>query len=266
MAKKNKKPAQEQEQENMNPEPEQEQNQDTASEQGNTEAETTNEPENVKMTPAEFREKVVGKLNKLLVITKENGATDEEAQAALLKAQKLMYKYNISMAQLGADEEIEYGLEVVPHVIGASVRWPLAAILSKNFACRAIQLNRRMAFLGHKMDAKAALAAFEYAWTYLKLHGEALQRERKGEGESTHTVFNTYAHGFLNSLQEKLNEQCVALSIVVPDDVHEEFKKRFPAVQTKKTRMASNAMDVDAYMRGLADGKSVMGKRELPAE
>jgi hypothetical protein len=259
MAKKNKKQELEQEQENTE--------QDTASEQDNNEAEATNDqqPEDTKMTPAEFREKVVGKLNKLLVITKENGATDEEAQAALLKAQKLMHKYNISMEQLGAEEEIEYGLETVPHVIGASVRWPLAAIIAKNFACRGIQCNRRMCFLGHKMDAKAALAAFEYAWNYLKLHGEALQRERKGKGESTHTVFNTYANGFLNGLQEKLNEQCVALSITVPDDVHDEFKKRFPVVQTKKTRMASNAMDVDAYMRGLADGKSAMGKRELPA-
>lgn len=230
----------------------------------NPELEEQEEQEEQVTTTAEQEAKLIDKLNKLLVITTENGATEAEAEAAILKAQKLMHKYNIAMEKLGGEEAIEYGLEVMDHVIKASPRWMLSAIIARSFACRAIQTRNKMAFLGHKMDAKAALEAFKFAWTVMKTNGEALQRERKNDGGSTHGVFNTYAQGFLEGLKAKLDEQSTALIITVPEDVNEEFKRRFPAVQTKKSRMSVNPIDVDAYMKGVKDGRSVMGKRELP--
>lgn len=246
------------EEENTTPTPEEE-SADT------TEPEATAEPEEERVvTTAEQEAKLIEKLNKLLVITKENGATDAEAESALLKAQKLMHKYNIAMEKLGGEEKIEYGLEKMDHIIKASPRWPLSNIIAKSFACRPIQTNGYIAFLGHKMDAKAALEAFKFAWTVLKVNGQALQRERKGEGGSAQLVFNTYANGFLSGLETKLNEQTVALTIVVPTDVHEEFDRMFPNVQKGKTRMRGVA-DPEAYARGFKDGKSVLGQRELSA-
>ena len=221
--------------------------------------------EQVVLPTAEQEAKLIDKLNKLLVITTENGATEAEAESALLKAQKLMYKYNIAMEKLGGEEAIEYGLEVMDHVIKASPRWMLSAIIAKSFACRAIQTRGKIAFLGHKMDAKASIEAFKFAWQVMKINGEALQRERKTTTGDTHGVFNTYAQGFLEGLKTKLDEQTTALIITVPTDVNAEFDKRFPSVQHKKSRMAYNPVDVDAYLKGVKDGRSVMSKRELPS-
>lgn len=223
------------------------------------------QPEEQVLTTAEQEAKFIDKINKLLVITTENGATEAEAESALLKAQKLMHKYNIAMERVGGQEEIEYGFEIMDHVIKASPRWPLSAIIAKNFACRAIQTRNRIAFLGHKMSAKAALEAFKFAWQFMKNNGEALQRERKGNGETANGVFNTYAQGFLAGIKEKLDEQSVALIITVPEDVNDEFKKRFPVVQHKKSHMSVNPIDVDAYMKGVTDGRKVLSQRELSA-
>lgn len=217
------------------------------------------------LTTAEQEAKLIDKLNKLLVITTENGATEAEAESALLKAQKLMHKYNIAMEKLGGEEKIEYSLEMMDHTIKASPRWPLSSIIAKSFACRAIQTRGKIAFLGHKMDAKAAIEAFKFAWQVMKFNGEALQRERKATTGDTHGVFNTYAQGFLEGLKTKLDEQTTSLTIIVPPDVDDEFKNRFPTVVSKKSRMSVNPIDVDAYIRGVKDGKSVMGKRELTA-
>ena len=217
------------------------------------------------LTTAEQEAKLIDKLNKLLVITTENGATEAEAESALLKAQKLMHKYNIAMEKLGGEEKIEYSLEMMDQTIKASPRWPLSSIIAKSFACRAIQTRGKIAFLGHKMDAKAAIEAFKFAWQVMKFNGEALQRERKATTGDTHGVFNTYAQGFLEGLKAKLDEQTTSLTIIVPPDVDDEFKNRFPTVVSKKSRMSVNPIDVDAYVRGVKDGKSVMGKRELTA-
>ncbi len=231
--------------------------------------ELNNEPEEKEeqqvLTSAEQEAKLIDKLNKLLVITTENGATEAEAESALLKAQKLMHKYNIAMEKLGGEEKIEYSLEMMDHTIKAAPRWPLSSIIAKSFACRAIQTRGKIAFLGHKMDAKAAIEAFKFAWQVMKFNGEALQRERKATTGDTHGVFNTYAQGFLEGLKTKLDEQTTSLTIIVPPDVDDEFKNRFPTVVSKKSRMSVNPIDVDAYIRGVKDGKSVMGKRELTA-
>lgn len=238
---------------------------DTRKTEQNPNPEVEEKAEQQVLTTAEQEAKLIDKLNKLLVITTENGATEAEAESALLKAQKLMHKYNIAMEKLGGEEKIEYSLEMMDHTIKASPRWPLSSIIARSFACRAIQTRGKIAFLGHKMDAKAAIEAFKFAWQVMKTNGEALQRERKATTGDTHGVFNTYAQGFLEGLKAKLDEQTTTLTIVVPPDVDDEFKNRFPTVVSKKSRMSVNPIDVDAYIRGVKDGKSVMGKRELPS-
>lgn len=238
---------------------------DTRKTEQNPNPEVEEKEEQQVLTSAEQEAKLIEKLNKLLVITTENGATEAEAESALLKAQKLMHKYNIAMEKLGGEEKIEYSLEMMDHTIKASPRWPLSSIIARSFACRAIQTRGKIAFLGHKMDAKAAIEAFKFAWQVMKTNGEALQRERKATTGDTHGVFNTYAQGFLEGLKTRLDEQTTTLTIVVPPDVDDEFKNRFPTVVSKKSSMSVNPIDVDAYVRGVKDGKSVMGKRELTA-
>lgn len=238
---------------------------DTRKTEQNPNPEVEEKEEQQVLTTAEQEAKLIEKLNKLLVITTENGATEAEAESALLKAQKLMHKYNIAMEKLGGEEKIEYSLEMMDHTIKASPRWPLSSIIARSFACRAIQTRGKIAFLGHKMDAKAAIEAFKFAWQVMKTNGEALQRERKATTGDTHGVFNTYAQGFLEGLKTKLDEQTTTLTIVVPPDVDDEFKNRFPKVVSKKSSMSVNPIDVDAYIRGVKDGKDVMNKRELPA-
>lgn len=45
-------------------------------------------------------EKIIAKIRKLLNMTQENGASENEAIMAALKAQKLMAEYNINIADI----------------------------------------------------------------------------------------------------------------------------------------------------------------------
>ena len=55
--------------------------------------------------------KIADKIQKLLNLD-GNNPNEEEAQAALLKAQALMAQYNVDMESLGQEEKIKYSLEI----------------------------------------------------------------------------------------------------------------------------------------------------------
>ena len=50
-------------------------------------------------------EKIIAKIRKLLEMTQENGASENEAMVAALKAQKLMAEYNLNIADITTENE-----------------------------------------------------------------------------------------------------------------------------------------------------------------
>ena len=88
--------------------------------------------------------KIIEKIQNLLELAYD-APNDEEGQTALLMAQKLMVKHNVSMS----DIEVQQANQAIGETIGTEEyrlpRWQvkLAAILGENFRCQTLRRRDR---------------------------------------------------------------------------------------------------------------------------
>lgn len=211
------------------------------------------------------QEILVKKIQKLFALAdKSSNNSPEEAEAALLKAQQLMAQYNIAMEQVASQEEsVEYSMEFCQHKGDKGFRAQLATIIARNFRCKPFIAAGQVAFFGHKHDAQAAKAAFEYAYKFAKKRGDAMVASARKNQQITKGVFNSYVLGFLRGLELKLDEQCRALAIVVPTDVLTERKQRYDSRAYTGGMRSSCFYDQDSYSTGLSDGKSFLSRQQI---
>lgn len=212
---------------------------------------------------------VVKKIQKLLSLadTSRNNSEDE-AKAALLKAQELMAQYHIDMGELDTDSTESCKLRVCAHNGNKGYRCQLATVIATNFRSKAIMVEGgRVAFFGHTTDSKIAKDAFEYTYAFIKRRGDHMVYEAARAGENTKGVFNGYAKGFLRGLRKSLDAQCTALKLVVPADVEDKFLETYPQTKkyaggmTAKTRVSIESLRAEAA--GYQDGLEHMGRRKL---
>lgn len=210
-------------------------------------------------------EQVSAKIQKLLALA-GNNPDATEAQAALLKAQELMARYNMEESQLhSGDEGFKYDLlssKVSQHKFNNQ----LGTIIADSFACKCVILNKKVAFFGREDNAKAAVTAMDFAFTVMRRGGNKATRDNglePGHQGAAH-YYNAYVIGFLAGLKSAMDAQTVALAIVVPQDVKDEFSSRY---ETRKTRTSYTkaAYSKTAYNAGYADGSTVMNRRSLGA-
>lgn len=212
--------------------------------------------------------KIADKIQKLLNLA-GNNPNEEEAQAALLKAQALMAQYNVDMESLGQEEKIRYSLEISKVKVTPRDN-QLQRIIADAFACKPlISYSRKLVFFGREDNAKAAKSCMEFIHRIME---QGINRVCKAEGlassavKGASSIYNGYAKGFIEGLKETLAEQTVALSIVVPEDVKMEYSKRFSHTGYYKSKGTSyDPTYQNAYNQGKTDGRSAMGKRSLHA-
>lgn len=210
-------------------------------------------------------EKITDKIQKLLALA-GNNPSEEEAKAALLKAQKMMAEYNLSQSDLSGEEKIQYGLE--PCKVRVNPRSKvMSTIIANSFACKAIIIDKKINFFGREGNAKAAKSSMEFIHKVME-HGMSVECRKYGLSTSqsgASLIYNAYAQGFLNGLKQALDSQCVALAIVIPQDVKEEFDKEFPNRRSTSARMVGGQQYGDSYLKGEQDGRNAMNKRSLEA-
>ena len=123
------------------------------------------------------KEDIVEKIKRLLALGDENkNDADSEAKAAMLKAQELMAKYDISIEECEEQEGPEYAHEICEHKWDYAYRIPLASVLAKNFRCMTYNKGKRIVFMGHPSDAKICRATFEYAYQSWRTGGNCNRR------------------------------------------------------------------------------------------
>lgn len=212
--------------------------------------------------------KIAEKIQHLLDKTVANGASEAEAQNALLLAQKLIVKYNVDMNKLNPGQKIECSLEISKIRDDSRVR-RIAVILADSFACKCIIHRGYITFFGYKANAEAAATAMNYTKNVLEA---GMRRECISQGfNNTHEkgaslVYNAYALGFIAGLKEAMDAQTVALAVVVPEEVNTAFKERFPVLGQKKSQsMKYGAGQQKAFKNGLYDGNNAMARRSLEA-
>lgn len=216
---------------------------------------------------ADSRTKILEKIEKLLALA-GNNPNENEAMDAALKAQELMAKYNIELADVegpGKSETIvmeTYAPKANCHYV-RKWRYNLASIVAKNFCCKTYVINSETTvFYGYEKDAKIAVEVFKFLFETGNKLANRYYLKCKKEGRETKGVLNTYLVGFCDGIKEALDKQCTALMIVIPKEVEEayaEHSKGF-GTMTNNLRMSS---DSRAYSEGKTEGRSAASSRSI---
>lgn len=209
--------------------------------------------------------KVIFKIQNLLELAYD-APNDEEGQTALLMAQRLMVKHNLSRSDLATAKPQNN----IGETLGTwEYRLPwwqekLAAILGANFRCRTIRERKRkegitrIKFFGYHSDAELCSKVYEGAILYLKYR---LKRLLPTIPKAHWTNYKkSYLLGFLEGLDQRFKEQSqsseeFSLMVQVPAEVTEEQKRRMGELKSRETKVKIENVDFEAYVDGLDHAK-----------
>ena len=162
-------------------------------------------------------EKIIEKIKNLVELAQDN-PSDEEGQTALLMAQKLMLKHDVSLSQVElhqTENKFETG-----EAVGRSasvLRWwekDMSVVISTNFRCYVIQERDRITktshimFFGEKQDAEMAAKVYDAALMYLRYRIERLP-------DKSPAYKNSYIRGFILSLSDRFKKQVEEYGLMV---------------------------------------------------
>lgn len=207
---------------------------------------------------------IANKIQHLLNKTVENGATEAEAQAALLMAQKLMAKYNIELEQQTGSKDFKCSLEetkVKPNPRNNA----LGNIIANSFAVKGIIYDGKWTFFGREANAKAAAECLKFIHRTMEagIRRVCADHGLKSSERGAASYYNAYALGFIKGLQEAMAAQTKALCVVVPEDVNNKFNEKFPKLNQYHGKGMQYHHDQDEYAQGQRDGRSAMDRRSL---
>ena len=216
---------------------------------------------------AREQEKIIEKIKKVLELSKNN-PFENEAQAAVLKAQELMAQYHITLAEVediqDIDEIVEESVEVGN---GKKWKYKLASAVAKNFRCRHFYYGKStVVFYGYETDAKIAAQTFTYLFKIG--HNKALKERKayKDRGEWTDGVYNSFCVGFVDGVKSALDKQCTALMVIVPKEVNEAYEERSAHFGTFSSSLRTSYYGAAARDKGYAAGRSAMESKAIESK
>ena len=220
----------------------------------------------------ENSEKIIAKIKKVLELSKNN-PSQEEAQAAALKAQKLMAEYHISIKEIDAVEDIDSIVENYVSVgNGNKWKYALSRIVAENFRCKHFYYGKNtVVFYGYEVDTEIAAETFKFLFNtgnkaatsyYNKLRNNAV---RDGEYFNGMGIKNCFLVGYLEGIKEELEKQCTALMIVIPKEVEDEYTEKSKDFR----KMQNRGLNTTSYYghqsreEGRRTGKDTMSGRKI---
>lgn len=212
--------------------------------------EMNQEPEEI---DGKSMEKILSKIDRLLALADlDKNSNEHEAIAASMKAQELLAKYNLSIADVKGekkDEEIEHVCADVK--AKGSMKWKglMGSVVAKSYRCKFYIVGaERFIFYGFKTDAIIARRVFIYLVNVCNKLGRAYVAELKNDG---------YNQGVKSALERN----CTALALVVPEEVSVKFEELSANWQTLKSELKSH--DRQAYQRGMTEGKRALNAQYI---
>lgn len=224
--------------------------------------------------------KIIDKIEKLIALSSSDN--ENEAKAAMLKAQELMAKYEIEMSQINSDKAKER--PVVPYT-SPSFRddWvvDLGSLIAGNFRCRAVISSRRgsggafrLKFYGFDEDAQISINIFNYAVKVIRrrmatlraIYAEAGREFGRNEKMNYVEGFNAGLHQ--NFEDQKKQSETFALACLVPAEVNA-FVDEIPGMEEYQNREFERSREHDLLRQyGYIDGKNFQnaGDKERLAE
>lgn len=216
------------------------------------------------------REKIVSRIKKLLELAEDKGATEAEATAAALSAQRLIARYDVEQFEIHSarDEPIE---EVCASHAPRRWRWHLSRVVAPAFRCQHYQIirwnkeayryDKKMVFFGYKTDAAAAALTFNMLY---KIGNRLAARFSRGAERGS---YNAYVLGYVEGIRLELEKQTEALMIVVPPKVNEAFESEHGNLKKASTALsvADGGAAYAAYQNGIAEGRSAVQSHRFDA-
>ena len=222
------------------------------------------------------QEKITQKIKNLLDLA-NNNPSENEAKAALLKAQELMLKYNISIS----DEEMNRDSS---SVVTKSYRFEgrrllqyhlsLAGIIAKNFRTKTYYTRRGIHFMGFTEDATTSQMLLEYLINFIDTgFNSFLKQDKKNNPEKyfgrgpqySKFIKRSWIQGFLSGLRQAFKERSedstYELMLVTPNAVMEKYEE----LSLTKSNLKSNyeVLDNKSFNNGFDTGKNSLAAREL---
>lgn len=223
-------------------------------------------PEVKKELSPEGKEAMIAKIKKIFNLSKNN-PSQEEGIAAALKAQKLMSEYNIhedevTLEEVDPNEIVAMATELKHNSSLHTWRKALGSVIAQNFRVKCYtDQYKDTVFRGFKEDVEIA----KEVYTYLYILGDKLGSKAyhealtKGSGKG---VYNSFVLGFLKGVEDALGEQCVALMVVTPKAVEEEYEK-FSAENLKTSKVSLKGQKNETYEKGRQEGKAAVKSKQL---
>ncbi len=214
----------------------------------------------------EDMEKVIRKITKLLALSDlDRNPSENEAIAASLAAQKLLAKYNLSIADVTGEHDPTEGIEQVIADVGTGQKWKyiLSDVVAQNYACRTFSHGaERIIFYGYKADVLIARRVFVYlfkvgnrlATQYVKQYREDVYRNASG-------IYNSFVRGFTDGVRKELEKQCTTLALVIQPEVQESWEKFSANFKTVNRNVT--AVNAYAYEEGRIEGKRALNAQYL---
>lgn len=212
-------------------------------------------------------EKIVHKVH-LLLNKAANNPSEEETQACLLMAQKLMIENGISQSEVDAQEEKVIRVKNVVKIKTGYERlawWKkgIARVIAENFRCHyyinKLRGNSCIVFLGLDQDVDLAKITFEFACDAIKYGVKQFSKKRKSQGmNSSIGLRNDYMSGWTQGLRDKFKEQvdrCNWGLVLVKDAM---VTQEYENMNLKKGRASSIVISGSSSARssGYRDGKN----------
>lgn len=214
------------------------------------------------------REKIIERIKKLLAVAEDRGATEYEAAAAALAAQRLIAEYDVEQWEIHSKDA-----EPIETVYAKDVkrrwRWQLADVIAPAFRCKTYQTRKwsyercrymhLMGFYGYKTDATAA------AMTFNSLYKIGNRLASRYSRDAAYGTYNAYVAGFVDGIALELEKQSEALMIIVPPKVNEKYEIEHGGMKSVDTTLKIGAGDdaYYAYNEGVQEGRDAIRSHRI---
>lgn len=208
-------------------------------------------------------ERILDKVRKMLALA-GNNPSQEEAESALLMAQRMLTKYGLSMEDIDSTDAITR--EVIDDYVTGFAKTPwwhksLASTIARNFKCRVYTSKSCgyscIKFVGYKDDVEVAREVLNYAIEIADKKALQYTRKVRDSGKPTAGVRNDFLAGFISGLSAKFQEQVttMALVVVVPTEVNDYVESNLN-LRSGRRSMVKAQGNAEARAEGYSAGKS----------
>lgn len=216
-------------------------------------------------------EKILDKVKKLLALA-GNNPSEEEAKAAALKAQQLIAQYNLSMTDVGEEEDKTEKLMFKYFQTGVDKAWKydLSSVVARNFRCRVTWFGKReLAFYGFETDATIACEVFEFLFKACEKRSRYTADKAYREHGCSKGVYYSFSKGFINGVASELDRQCTALMIIEAPEVKDGYSAWCSSRNVKTLdvhRRDAKDFQKDHYNNGVVEGRNAIHARGIESQ